>query len=195
MEYAALHGIIWAKGTFWVTVAVLIFVAMFGRKIVGAIIKALDERSLEIRRQIDEAVRLRTEAEAMLKDADARKNEALEQARELLTTASRDAERLAAELIADAHAHAARREQMVKEQIVMARNAAIEEFRRQAAALACRASEFILRQTIDAAQGSRLIDSAIAGLSEGLDRHAAHLGSFGQAKVSTTRAAQPETSP
>ncbi|MGH6996310.1 MAG: F0F1 ATP synthase subunit B, partial [Stellaceae bacterium] len=61
MEYAALHGIIWAKGTFWVAVAVLIFLALAARKIVAAIVTALDDRSTDIRRQLDEAARLRTE--------------------------------------------------------------------------------------------------------------------------------------
>ncbi|MDE2164831.1 MAG: ATP synthase F0 subunit B [Alphaproteobacteria bacterium] len=168
MEYAALHGIIWSKGTFWVAVAVLIFLGLAGRKIVGAIVKMLDDRSLEIRRQIDEATRLRAEAEAALKDAGTRKNAALAQTREMLVAASRDAERLAAKLISDAHAVAKRREQMVTEQIAAARNAALEEIQRQAAALACRATEIVLRQMIDVDQGKRLIDSAIADLPEAL---------------------------
>ncbi|MGH6973912.1 MAG: hypothetical protein ACRED7_00525 [Stellaceae bacterium] len=172
MEYAALHGIIWAKGTFWVAVAVLIFLALAARKIVAAIVTALDDRSTDIRRQLDEAARLRTEAEGMLKDAEARKNQALAQARDMLAAASRDAERLATKMIADAHAVAKRREQMVEEQIVAARHAAVEEIQQQAAALACRATEIVLRQTINTEQGNQLIDSSIAGIAEAFQRRA-----------------------
>jgi F-type H+-transporting ATPase subunit b len=173
MEYAALHGIFWAKGTFWVTVAVLIFLGLVGKKIIAAIVKMLDDRSGEIRRQIDDATRLRAEAEAMLKDADARKNEALARAQDMLAAASRDAERLAAKLVADAHAVAQRREQMVKEQVAMARNAAIEEIQREAASLAHRTAEIVLRQTINAEQGRQLIDSSIADIAKVFNRSAA----------------------
>jgi F-type H+-transporting ATPase subunit b len=172
MEYAALHGIIWAKGTFWVAVAVLIFLALAGRKIVAAIVTVLDDRSTDIRRQLDEAARLRAEAEAMLKDAEARKNQALAQAREMLAAASRDADRLATKMIAEAHAVAKRRAQMVEEQIVAARHAAVEEIQQHAAALACRATEIVLRQTINTEQGNQLIDSSIAGIAEAFQRHA-----------------------
>lgn len=174
MEYAALQGLIWDKGTFWVTVAVLIFLGLAGRKIVAAIVKMLDDRSLEIRRQIDEATRLRAEAEAALKDAEARKSTALAQTREMLVAAKRDAERLAAKLVADAHAVAKRREQMIAEQIAAARNAAIEEIQRQAAGLACRATEIVLRQMIDTKEANRLIDSAIASFPEAFQRGAVH---------------------
>lgn len=170
MEYAALHGIIWAKGTFWVAVAVLIFLALAGRKVVAAIVTVLDDRSTDIRRQLDEAARLRAEAEGMLKDAETRKNQALAQARDMLAAASRDAERLATKMIADAHAVAKRREQMVEEQIVAARHAAVEEIQQQAAALACLATEIVLRQTINTEQGNQLIDSSIAGIAEAFQR-------------------------
>lgn len=166
MEYAALHGILWDKGTFWVTFAVLIFLGLAGKKIVVAIVKMLDDRSSDIRRQIDEATRLRAEAEAMLKDADAQKNEALARAQNMLAAASRDAEQLAARLVAEAHAVAKRREQLAKDQVIMARNAAIEEIQREAASLAHRAAEIVLRQTIDTEQGGRLIDSSIADLAK-----------------------------
>jgi F-type H+-transporting ATPase subunit b len=174
MEYAALHGIIWGKGTFWVAAAVFIFLVLSGRQIVGFIVKMLDDRSMEIRRQFDEATRLRTEAEAMQKDAEARKQDALAQARDMLVAASHDAELLAAKLISDAHAVATRREQMVAEQIAAARNAAMEDIRKQAASLACRAAEIVLRQTIDTEQGNQLINSAIASLPEAFQRGAAH---------------------
>ncbi|MGH6968165.1 MAG: hypothetical protein ACREEL_02930 [Stellaceae bacterium] len=174
MEYAALHGIIWAKGTFWVTVAVLIFLALAGRKIVAAIVQMLDDRSAEIRRQLDEAARLRAEAEAMLKDAETRKSQALAQVHDMLAAASRDAERLAAKLIAEAHAVAKRREQMVEEQIVAARHAAVEDIQQQAAALACRATEIVLRQMTGSEQGKQLIDASITGLPEAFSRRAAY---------------------
>lgn len=173
MEYEALHGIVWHKGTFWVTIAVLIFVAFFGRKLIGAVIGMLDKRSADIQQALDEAAKLRTEAEAMLKDAEAKRQEALVQAKEMLALASREAERLSAELLADAEQAARRHEQMAKERIAAAETAAVTEVRTIAATMAGRAAEVILRETIDGRHDHDLIDQAIAGLPAALSRKAA----------------------
>ncbi|MCF3945862.1 F0F1 ATP synthase subunit B [Acidiphilium sp. AL] len=173
MEYAALHGIVWDKGTFWVTIAVLIFLGFFGRKIVGAVVTMLDQRSAAIRRELDEAARLRGEAEVILRDAEARREAALAQAKDMLALAGREAERLAEELLADAAAAAKRREQMALERIAAAENAAVAEVREAAASLASRAAEKLLGETIDESRDAPLIDQAIAQLPAALRKQAA----------------------
>ncbi len=173
MEYEALTGTLWDKGTFWVTVAVLIFLFFFGKKIVGAITTMLDQRSSEIQRELDEASRLRAEAEAMLKDAETRREAALAQAKDMLAMAGREAERLAADLLAEAEASARRREQMARERIAAAESAAVAEVREAAASLAALAAERVLKETIDAAHDQGLIDQAISGLPAALRQKAA----------------------
>lgn len=173
MEYEALTGTLWDKGTFWVTVAVLIFLFFFGKKIVGGINEMLDQRSAAIQRELDEAARLRSEAEAMLKDAEARREEALRQAKDMLKMAEREAERLAAELLEDAKAAAARRERMAQERIAAAETAAVAEVREAAAQLATRAAERILKETIDGAHDGKLIDQAISDIPTALTHKAA----------------------
>lgn len=173
MQYEALHGALWDKGTFWVTIAVLIFLGFFGRKLLGAILTMLDQRSVAIQRDLDEASRLRGEAEAMLKDAEARREAAIAQARDMLALAGREAERLAAELLADAQAAARRREQMAKERIAAAETAAIAEVRDAAAILAVKVTERILAETVDASHDRKLIDQAIADLPSALRNQAA----------------------
>lgn len=173
MQYEALHGALWTKGTFWVTIAVLIFIAFFGRKIIYAIIAMLDQRSLAIRRELEEAARLRAEAEAMLRDAEARRAAALAQAKDMLDLAAREAERLAAELLEDARAAARRREHMAQERIAAAEAAAVAEVRNAAASLAVQVTQAILSETIDAAHDHDLIDQAIADLPASLRKRAA----------------------
>ena len=173
MQYAALHGIVWDKGTFWVTIAVLIFLGFFGRKLVGAVVTMLDQRSAAIQRELDEAARLRGEAEAMLKDAETRREAALAQAREMLALAGREAERLAEELLAGAEASAKRREHMALERIAAAENAAVAEVREAAASLAGRAAEKLLGEAIDESRDAPLIDQAIAQLPAALRKQAA----------------------
>lgn len=173
MEYEALTGTLWDKGTFWVTVAVLIFLFFFGRKIIGGINAMLDQRSAAIQRELDEAARLRAEAEAMLKDAEARREAALAQAKDMLAMAGREAEHLAADLLVEAQASARRREQMAQERIAAAESAAVAEVREAAAGLAARVAEQILKETIDDAHDQTLIDQAIAGLPAALKQKAA----------------------
>lgn len=173
MEYEALTGTLWDKGTFWVTVAVLIFLFFFGRKIVGGVNAMLDQRSSAIQRELDEAARLRSEAEAMLKDAEIRREAALAQARDMLAMAGREAERLSADLLTEAQASARRREQMAQERIAAAESAAVAEVREAAAGLAARAAEQILKETIDDTHDRTLIDRAITGLPAALKPKAA----------------------
>ncbi|OYV62010.1 MAG: F0F1 ATP synthase subunit B [Acidiphilium sp. 21-62-4] len=173
MQYEAMHGLLWTKGTFWVTVAVLIFLGFFGRKLINAIVSLLDRRSQAIQQELDEAARLRAEAERMLKDAEARRAAAIAQAADMVALAGREAERLAAELLADAEASARRREQMAKARIAAAETAAIAEVRNAAANLAVKVTERILAETIDGEHDQSLVDQEINDLPAALRKQAA----------------------
>jgi F-type H+-transporting ATPase subunit b len=173
MQYESLQGVLWTKGTFWVTIAVLIFLGFFGRKLITAITSMLDHRSRAIQQELDEAARLRAEAEAMLKDAEAQRAAAIAQASDMVALAGREAERLAAELLADAQAAASRREQMAKARIAAAESTAIAEVRNLAASLAVKVTERILAETIDSQRDQPLIDQAINDLPAALRKQAA----------------------
>ena len=60
---------LWADPRFWVGLAFFLFFAVFGRKLIGSLLVVLDKRSLAIKHELEEASRLRQEAEAMLADA------------------------------------------------------------------------------------------------------------------------------
>ena len=54
----------------WVALAFIVFFVLFGRKLWGALAAMLDDRAAKVRAELDEAARLRSEAEAMLRDAE-----------------------------------------------------------------------------------------------------------------------------
>ena len=54
---------------FWVAISFVLFVLLAGRTAWNAITKMLDARTARIRSELDEAVRLRAEAEAMMAQA------------------------------------------------------------------------------------------------------------------------------
>ncbi|WP_048862123.1 F0F1 ATP synthase subunit B family protein, partial [Acidisphaera rubrifaciens] len=57
----------------WVALAFIVFFVIFGRKLWAPLAKMLDGRGALIQAELDEARRLRAEAEAMLADAKARR--------------------------------------------------------------------------------------------------------------------------
>ena len=162
MQYGAFHTGFWATGTFWVTVAVLLFLLVFGMRILRGINGGLDSRAAGIRATLDEAQRLRREAEVMLQDAERRQKDAIETAGRLMAEASTRAARLSAELAREATEANERREKVVTDRIAAAQAAAIREVRAAATDLAVGAVARLLREDLDAAQDAAAIDHAIA---------------------------------
>ena len=93
-----------AKGTpfyldakFYVLICVVLFFALlFWKGAHKAIAKALDDRADKIRTELDEARRLREEAQALLAFYQRKQKEAEEQAEEIVKQARQDAENMAA---------------------------------------------------------------------------------------------------
>ncbi len=152
----------------WVAVAFVIFFLIFGKKMWSVATALLDKRADTIRRELAEAELLRAEAEAMLKDAIARREQAKADAETLLAGARREAARLAAEAEQEALRSAARREQMALDRIAAAEKAAIDEVRIAAANVAAAAAETVLREHLTADAGTAIVDRAIAQLPAAL---------------------------
>ena len=80
----------------WVIIAFVLFFAIFGRKLWSALAAILDDRAAKVRAELEEAARLRLEAEAMLRDAESHRAEALRDAQALIEGAKAAAARVAA---------------------------------------------------------------------------------------------------
>jgi F-type H+-transporting ATPase subunit b len=168
MEYHALMLAPWQTGTFWVTIAVLAFVLLFGKKIAVPITGLLDARTAAVRTALDEAAALKAEAEAMLADAKARQAQAVADANEILKTAQAEAARMGAELAKEAAATAKRRERLALERIAAAEKAAVDEVRNMAVDIATAATAQLLRNGFGAEGDAALVDHAIAGVPAAL---------------------------
>ncbi|MBV9756119.1 MAG: F0F1 ATP synthase subunit B [Alphaproteobacteria bacterium] len=168
MVYHALTGVIWAHGVFWVAAAFVIFFVLFGRMIWRALAAMLDARAAAIRLELEEAARLRREAQEMLRDAQARREEALAAAKQLLDSAQTEASRLAAATRDEAEAAAQRRERMAIDRIAAAEKAAVNEVRLAAVEVAAAAAQQVLTEGLGADADPALVDHAIAGLPAAL---------------------------
>ncbi len=157
----------------WVAIAFVIFFVVFGARMWKTLAAMLDAHASRIRQDLDEAARLRQEAEAMLADARKRREQALGEARSLIEAAHGEAVRVAEQARADAEGAARRREQMAHDRIAAAEKAAVTEVRQAAADVASRAAQEVIAATLSAEADATLIDRAIAGLPAALVRRAA----------------------
>ncbi len=162
------HESFLADPRLWVGIAFFLFFAIFGRKMFTPLMALLDNRSLAIKRELEEAGRLRQEAEAMLADANARRQTALQEAQAMLDRARAEAQRASEAARAEAASSAARREQTAMDRIASAEKAAVADVRHAAADLAGRAAERILADSFPPEADAALIDRAIQGLPAAL---------------------------
>ena len=162
------HKTLLADPRFWVAVAFTLFFVIFGRKIFGTLGALLDRRALAIRAELDEAARLRQEAEALLVDAQRRREAALQEAETMLANARAEAGRVADAARADAAAAATRRERLAMERIAAAEKAAVTDVRLAAAEIAARAAGQVIAEGFGPEADAQLIDRAIQGLPAAL---------------------------
>ena len=124
--------------TAWVALAMIAVIAiMLWKKVPAAIGKALDKKIAGIREQLDEATRLRTEAEALRAEYEAK---------------------------TDAAALVERRTRMAEDKIAAAERSAIAEVRAKAVTAATIAAERLIRDQHDATADRAMVDRTIAGL-------------------------------
>ncbi len=157
----------------WVVIAFVIFFVLFGSKIWGALASMLDARAAKVRAELDEASRLRKEAEDMLKAAQQSRDQALEDAKRLIAGAQAEAARLTAATAAEAEASAKRREQMAIDRIAAAEKAAVDEVRYTAVDVASIAARQVIAEGLTQDASTALVDRAIAELPAALARRAA----------------------
>lgn len=148
----------------WVMVAFFLFFILFGKKLWDAFAGILDARTARVKAELEEASRLRVEAEALLEDAEKRRADALIEAKTLIERARSEAGRLATEAAAEAEAAAKRRERMAIDRIGAAEKAAIDDVRLIAADVATSAARQVIAEGLGADAGAHLIDQAITQL-------------------------------
>ncbi len=168
MEWEALNGILWERPTFWVAVAFVIFFGVFGKRLFAALTAMLDARTATIQRDLEEAARLRREAEDMLRDAKKRRESALAEATNLLEKAEIEAARLDQAVRDEAEASAKRREEMAHQRIAAAEKAALAELRRATTDVAIAAARDVIARDLSQEAALALVDQAIAGLPSAL---------------------------
>lgn len=154
----------------WVGVGLLLF---FGVLILAGVPKLaadfLDAKAVRIQTELDEAARLRAEAEALLAQIRAEKAEAELQANEMLRAAEEDARVMEAEARIKLDAAMARRQALAERRIAQAEFQATADVKAAAADVAVRAAETILAARLAGRTTDPMLDAAIAQIGSRLN--------------------------
>jgi F-type H+-transporting ATPase subunit b len=150
---------------FWVAVAFVAFLLILAYyKVPALIARALDERAAGIRKELDEARRLREEAQALLADYQRKHRNAGQEADAIVEQARREAEAYAAETRRALTETVERRRRQAEDKIARAEVQAVEDVRAAAVDMAIAAAEKILREKAAGASGAALIDESIRSI-------------------------------
>jgi F-type H+-transporting ATPase subunit b len=150
---------------FWVAVAFFAFLLIvLYYKVPALIAKLLDERADAIRKEIDEARRLREDAQKLLADYQQKHRSAGQEAEAIIVEARREAEAFAQETRATLKDTLERRTKLAEDKIARAEAQAADEVRAAAVEMAIAAAEKILRDKAAGASGSTLVDQGIRDL-------------------------------
>jgi F-type H+-transporting ATPase subunit b len=170
MEFFNPHLYDLANPELWVAIGLIIFFVIAAIAGVPKLVAGvLDGKAAKIQGELDEATRLRTEAEALLDQIRAEKVEAEAQAADMLKAAEADARRMEEEAKIKLEETLVRRQQLAERRIAQAEAQAAAEVKAAAADLAARAAEQILTARVAGQKSDPLLDAAIAQLGTKLN--------------------------
>jgi F-type H+-transporting ATPase subunit b len=155
---------------FWVLIPVLLFLALVawkgGFKAAGA---ALDKRAVAINDELEEARRLREEAQTLLANYQRQQAEAETLAEDIVDRARRDAEIMATKARADLTDRLQRRAAQAEAKIASAEAQALAEVKSKAADLAVNMAENFIRTEMNAADRTRLFNDGLTQMGGALN--------------------------
>ena len=156
--------------SFWTFLGLILFFGIliyFG--VPGVIGKALDERADAIRKELDDARKLREEAQEILASYKRKQAEAEEEADAIVKRAKAEADYLRETAQDEISARIERRTAQAEQRIAQAEAAAAKEVRTLATDIAIDAAEVILSENLSKTQRNALLKGDIAALKDRLN--------------------------
>lgn len=155
---------------FWVLISFIGFVGLIiYMKAPQQIAKALDDRADAIRNEIDEAKKLREEAQAVLAEYQRKRRDAEKEAGNIVTQAKEESERLGVEARENMESMLERRMEMAELRISHAEQQARDDVRAAAADAAIAAAERVIGSKLNAKAQNDLITESIKGVKANLN--------------------------
>ncbi|MGB6085929.1 ATP F0F1 synthase subunit B [Parvibaculum sp.] len=158
-----------ATAEFWILACLVAFFVILGYfKVHRTVASSLDKRAADIAAELDEARRLREEAQQLLASYQRKQREAMKEAEDIVTQAKAEAEQLAKETRANMEAQVERRTKLAEDKIAQAEAQALADVRSVAADVAIGAARRVIAEKVDASADAKLIEKSIADLASKL---------------------------
>ena len=147
----------------WEAIGLVIFLGLLiYLKVPGMALAALDSRGAKIQVQLDEATKLREEAERLLADIKSQREATERHSVEIVALAQEEATRLAADSKVKLEETIKRRGEMAERRIALAETQAAAEVKAAAADLAAQTAGAVLAARLAIAKSDPLVDAAVA---------------------------------
>lgn len=164
-EVEGSHGGVLSDTSFWVLLGFALVIGIFIKVgVPGMLTAQLDKRGQKIADEINEARRLREEAQELLAKYQRRQKEAESEAEAIIEQARKAATQMRNEARDKINEDMARRVTAAKDKIARAEAQAVAEVRDRVAEAAVAAAETIIKERMDSAAQSAFIDRSISEL-------------------------------
>ena len=135
---------------FWVAVSFVIFIGvLIYFKIPQKIIEVLDKMILDIKNEIDESEKLRTESKILLNNAQKKLDNAKNETKEILDQAKRDSENLIIEMNDKFHKSSEIKKNIASSKISQMKESAIKEIKNTSIRLAIDSVKKVIGESVD----------------------------------------------
>ena len=159
-----------ASPELWVLVSFVLFLALLVYyKIPNKVAKALDDRADRIKAELEEARRLREEAQSILADYEQKRRDAEKEAEDIIAMAQREAKFYAEESRKALNESLQRRVKLAEEKIARAEEQAVQDIRSRSADVAVSAAENIIARELQGKSAEDLVTKGIKELSTKLN--------------------------
>jgi F-type H+-transporting ATPase subunit b len=154
----------------WVLVSFVLFLGLLVYyKIPNTLAKALDNRADRIRVELEEARRLREDAQQILADYQRKQRDAEKEAEDIIAVARREAQVYADESRKALQESLQRRLKLAEEKIARAEEQAIQDIRSQSVDAAVAAAERLIARELKDKSAESLVDRSIRDVSAKLN--------------------------
>ena len=150
----------------WVAIAFVVFVALVWKKAGAALATMFDARADEIRTNLEEARKLRDEAQAELKKYQRLSREAADQAEQITANAMAVADKIRDDAALAAEAAIKRKEDQAAAKIKAMETEVVAELRDRAAELAMAAAGELIKDKLDKSTSVKLVKSDIENIKK-----------------------------
>jgi F-type H+-transporting ATPase subunit b len=153
------------ESEFWVAVSFVIFIGVLVYLgIHKKVVSALDARALRISKELEEARRLREEAEKLLADYRRKLGDVVTEVDNIIALAANQAETLAAETRQSLKEHVDRRIKLAEERIARAEMEAVRELRNDAVDVAIAAAQNLIAAKLTPDRAKKLVSESTKAL-------------------------------